>query len=69
MSAAQQRFAMGVLMPLTLLVIWQAWGMAQANPRFPLPTRVLSNAVAMIASGELPSAILQSLSRVFAGFG
>ncbi len=68
MSFRQQRFALGFVLPLTLLVVWQAWGMAQSHPRVPLPTRVVANAVTMIASGDLPAALLQSLGRVFAGF-
>ena len=63
-----QRMMLGALLPITAIVIWQAWGMAQSNPRVPLPTRVVSNAMAMIASGDLPDALLQSLGRVFAGF-
>lgn len=66
--AGPQRFALGALLPLALVAVWQTWGMLQSNPRVPLPTRVMSNAAAMIASGDLPSALLQSLGRVFAGF-
>ena len=67
-QGVSQRVALGLLLPLTLLVVWQVWGMAQSHPRVPLPTRVLTNAATMIASGDLPAAILQSLGRVFAGF-
>ncbi len=63
-----QRMLLGAVLPITALVVWQAWGMAQSNPRVPLPTRVMSNAMAMIATGDLPDALLQSLGRVFAGF-
>ena len=63
-----QRMMLGALLPITAIAIWQAWGMAQSNPRVPLPTRVVSNAMALTASGDLPDALLQSLGRVFAGF-
>ena len=33
-----------LVLPLALLVVWQAWGMAQSHPRVPLPTRVVANA-------------------------
>jgi ABC-type nitrate/sulfonate/bicarbonate transport system permease component len=56
------------VLPLALLAIWQAWGMASGSPRTPLPTRVVAAAVRLIESGELPLAIVQSLGRVFAGF-
>ena len=66
--AAPRRIALGALLPAALITVWQLWGIAQSNPRFPLPSRVVSNAVTMIESGDLPSALLQSLGRVFAGF-
>lgn len=68
MTARQQRLVYGALLPLGLVVVWQTWAMAQANNRVPRPSRVLAAAVDMIASGDLPAAILQSLGRVFAGF-
>lgn len=68
MNPSLQRVTLGMLLPLALLAIWQAGGMAQTNPRVPLPTRVAGAAVDLVASGELPAAILQSLVRVFAGF-
>ena len=64
----RQRLLLGALLPITAIAVWQAWGMAQSNPRVPLPTRVVSNAMTMIASGDLPEALLQSLGRVFGGF-
>jgi ABC-type nitrate/sulfonate/bicarbonate transport system permease component len=67
-NAIGPRVALGAVLPLSLIAIWQAWGMAQPNPRVPLPTRVVDAAFAMTASGDLPMAILQSLGRVFAGF-
>ena len=68
MNPNLQRVTLGMLLPLALLAIWQAFGMAQTNPRMPLPTRVAGAAVDLVASGELPAALLQSLVRVFAGF-
>jgi ABC-type nitrate/sulfonate/bicarbonate transport system permease component len=67
-ASTQVRLMRGVLLPLTLLVIWQAWGSATGNPRTPMPTRVLTAAAELIGSGDLPHAILISLGRVFAGF-
>jgi ABC-type nitrate/sulfonate/bicarbonate transport system permease component len=67
-SSLRARLVRGVLLPLTLLVVWQAWGMATGNPRTPVPTRVLAAAVDLIGSGDLPLALLVSLGRVFAGF-
>ena len=56
------------VLPLTLLVVWQASGLASGNPRTPIPSRIAAAAVSLVASGELPWAIAQSLGRVFAGF-
>jgi ABC-type nitrate/sulfonate/bicarbonate transport system permease component len=58
----------GLLLPLVLLAAWQAWGMVAGTVRTPLPTRVVAAAVTMIGSGDLPSAIAQSVGRVFLGF-
>ena len=68
MNGIAQRLGISLALPLTLLVVWQLWGMAQGNTRVPLPTRVVSNAFTMIASGDLPTALLTSLGRVFGGF-
>jgi ABC-type nitrate/sulfonate/bicarbonate transport system permease component len=62
------RLWLGSALPVALLVLWQALGSTAASPRMPLPTKVLVAAVQMLADGELPNAILQSLGRVFAGF-
>ena len=45
MNATQVRLMRGVLLPLTLLVVWQVWGTATGNPRTPVPTRVAAAAV------------------------
>jgi ABC-type nitrate/sulfonate/bicarbonate transport system permease component len=67
-SAQHARILRGALLPLMLLAIWQAWGTETGNPRIPVPTRVASAAIDLVASGDLPIAIVQSLGRVFAGF-
>jgi len=62
----------GLLIPLALPAVlvasWQALGEAFGGVRMPLPSRVVVEGVALFASGELPSAMLQSLGRVFSGF-
>lgn len=58
----------GIALPVALLVAWQAGGVAAHSVRMPLPTRVAAAAVDLVGSGELPLAIMQSLTRVFIGF-
>lgn len=67
-SPAWQRWAWGLLLPATLLVIWQVAGTSLGGVRMPVPTKVVAAAGILIASGDLPLSILQSLGRVFAGF-
>jgi ABC-type nitrate/sulfonate/bicarbonate transport system permease component len=62
------RIGRGVALPLALLALWQALGMASHNVRMPVPTRVVAAAIELVRSGDLPMALVQSLSRVFAGF-
>src|SRR5438094_7402170 len=62
------RAGIGALLPLALLVLWQLLGTAFGTVRTPLPTKIVTNAITMIASGDLPWYIAQSLGRVFAGF-
>jgi ABC-type nitrate/sulfonate/bicarbonate transport system permease component len=62
------RFAQGWLMPIALIATWQAVGSTVQNPRMPLPSKVVAAFLRMIADGDLPMAIAQSLSRVFMGF-
>lgn len=59
-----------VILPVLLVVIWQLWSsfMAPEQSRMPVPVRVVTEAVSMIASGQLFSALYQSLGRVFLGF-
>jgi ABC-type nitrate/sulfonate/bicarbonate transport system permease component len=68
MSAWSVRLSRNLMLPLTLIVVWQAWGITTGNPRTPVPTRVVAAALQLIASGDLPAAIAQSLGRVFGGF-
>ena len=63
-----RRAALGLALPAVLLALWQAWGAASGGPRTPLPTKVIGAAVDLVASGDLPLGILQSLGRVFGGF-
>jgi len=68
MNDAALRVMRGLSLPIVLLFAWQASGLASHNVRMPLPTHVVTAAVDLLRSGELPLAILQSLWRVFAGF-
>jgi len=65
MSAAGLR---SVAVPLLLIAIWYAWTTAYPTVRTPTPPKVLKAAIEMIASGDLPYGVLQSLGRVFGGF-
>jgi len=67
-DAAWKRWVIGLALPLLLLAVWQIVGTTLQGPRMPVPTKVVAAAGIMIASGDLPMAILQSLGRVFAGF-
>ena len=60
--------ARGLALPIALLVLWQWLGTVAGGVRMPLPTRVIGAAGDLLATGELPLAILQSLGRVFGGF-
>ena len=68
MNHLAARIVRGVVLPFALLVLWQVWGTASHNVRMPVPTHVVTAAVDLVRSGELPLAIVQSLSRVFMGF-
>ena len=58
-----------LVMPLGLLLIWQAAVMmTDSSARTPVPTRILVTGWELISSGDLPVALLQSLGRVFLGF-
>ena len=68
MNRLTARTFRGAALPFALLVLWQVFGVASHSVRRPVPTHVVSAAVDLVGSGELPLAILQSLSRVFVGF-
>ena len=72
LAAREERWwstvGVGILLPIALLVAWQTLGTAVATPRTPLPVDVAKAAAVMVASGDLPAALLQSLGRVFGGF-
>ena len=63
-----QAIGLGAVLPLTIIVAWQVAGMAFGGVRLPLPSKIVAAAATMIASGDLPLAIVQSLGRVFGGF-
>src|SRR4051812_34181632 len=63
-----QRIAVGSMLPIALLLAWQVLGVWLGGVRMPLPSRIAVHAATMIASGDLPQAIVQSLGRVFGGF-
>ena len=57
------------VVPLALIAIWQAAIMLGAGgARAPTPASVMVSAGELLASGDLPVALLQSLGRVFLGF-
>ena len=68
MGSWPSRFGTGALLPVALLLAWQWLGTTLGTPRTPLPTRIVREAITLIASGDLPLAILQSVMRVFGGF-
>jgi ABC-type nitrate/sulfonate/bicarbonate transport system permease component len=68
MNPLTARTLRGALLPGALLVLWQVLGVASHNVRMPVPTHVVTAAVELVGSGELPLAIVQSLWRVFMGF-
>jgi ABC-type nitrate/sulfonate/bicarbonate transport system permease component len=67
-SAGVPRLWLSLVLPATLIVVWQALGMLLAGPRMPLPTKVVAAAFDLIRSGDLLVAIATSVGRVFAGF-
>lgn len=68
MSGAGRRALRMAALPVALLALWEALGRLAGGPRMPLPSRVAGEAVLLVASGDLPASLTQSLGRVFAGF-
>jgi len=62
------RAVRSVILPLTLLVVWEVWGAASGSRRTPTPSRVIGAAIDLVLSGDMIEAIATSLARVFAGF-
>ena len=62
------RIGMSALLPVALLGAWQWLGTSFGTARTPLPTRIVREAITLVGSGDLPLAILQSVTRVFGGF-
>jgi len=61
--------ARSLALPLLLVIVWQVWGLTlPERSRAPVPAEVVDAAVRLIASGDLPGAVLQSLGRVALGF-
>ncbi|MBI3503568.1 MAG: ABC transporter permease [Proteobacteria bacterium] len=68
MTRSLPRPILSLLLPVALVALWQASGQVFGGVRMPLPSRVVGEAVMLVTSGALPSAMVQSLGRVFAGF-
>ena len=60
------RLALRLLVPVLLLVLWEA--AASGSRQAPRPSAILGKAIAMTASGDLPAGLGTSIGRVFAGF-
>lgn len=71
-AGPSRRAALGRMLALPTLgvVAWQLWAM-QLPPESPAPTptKVVLAFAALMKSGDLPLALVQSLGRVLAGFG
>lgn len=68
-GASQRTLWTALALPLLLLLAWQLWAFTlPPDTRAPYPSKVLSTFGALLVSGELPTALLQSLGRVLAGF-
>lgn len=68
-AATSNRVLRGLVLPLVFIALWQVAVSQIAQPTHaPFPWRVVIAAAGLLASGDLPSAIVQSLGRVFAGF-
>jgi ABC-type nitrate/sulfonate/bicarbonate transport system permease component len=63
-----KHFLIRVATPVVLIVLWQLFADAFGSPRMPRPSAVVASAVKLIGSGELVTALVTSLGRVFSGF-
>ena len=57
-----------LVLPVVLLIVWEAWVRLAGNPRAPSPSSVVAAAGELLASGELVAGLATSIVRVFAGF-
>ena len=61
--------ARAVTLPLLLVAAWQIWALTlPPDTRAPMPARVVTTFVKLLADGDLPIAVLLSLGRVLVGF-
>jgi sulfonate transport system permease protein len=69
-SARQRRIVLGLILPVILLVLWEAACRAGLFPpnQLPAPTAVIQEMAGLAATGELFDHIGITLYRVFAGF-
>lgn len=70
-SASYARsFAIGLIIPALLLLIWEVASRAGIFPQYllPAPSAVISTLVALASSGELWTHVSSTLSRVLIGF-
>ena len=59
----------GIALPVLLIVLWQAWALTlPPESPAPSPAKVVLAFIGLVKSGDLPSALVQSLARVLAGF-
>ena len=63
-----KHFLIRVATPIVLIVLWQLFADAFGSPRMPRPSAVVASAMKLIGSGELVTALVTSLGRVFSGF-
>lgn len=68
-SIAWRRIGRAVLLPVVLVLLWQAWAMTlPADSPAPAPAKVAAAFVELVTTGGLVMAIVQSLGRVALGF-
>lgn len=62
-----RRFGTGVLAVATIAGLWQLWA-HQSDGRIPTISEVIAHGANLVATGELPHALVVSIGRVLAGF-